>query len=78
GMIQGLKSDVPGFAGYVAQEAFERGLIIETSGPESQVIKLLPALTIETQTLQDGISILRESVQAVAAKLLSTPEPAQV
>jgi diaminobutyrate-2-oxoglutarate transaminase len=39
--------------------------VIETSGAESQVIKLLPPLTIEEATLQKGLEILEQSVADV-------------
>lgn len=34
--------------------AFEKGLIIERCGPTDQVVKFLPALTIEQETLGQG------------------------
>jgi diaminobutyrate-2-oxoglutarate transaminase len=65
GMIQGLASDTPGLASIISARAFEHGLVIETSGAESQVIKLLPPLTIEEATLQKGLEILEQSVADV-------------
>lgn len=46
GLVWGLEFHEKERAGRVAQRAFELGLLIETSGPESEVVKLLPALTI--------------------------------
>jgi diaminobutyrate-2-oxoglutarate transaminase len=62
GMIQGLVTANAGLAGKITSRAFEEGLVIETSGSEDQVIKLLPALTIEDQTLRKGLDILERSV----------------
>lgn len=62
GLLQGLFCDVPGLAPAVCKAAFEHGLIMETSGPESDVIKVLPALTIDDETLSTGLEILRESL----------------
>ncbi|MFQ5875524.1 MAG: diaminobutyrate--2-oxoglutarate transaminase, partial [Dehalococcoidia bacterium] len=47
GLIQGLKCPIEGFAEEVVAEAFQRGLIVETSGPDSEVVKLLPPLIID-------------------------------
>ncbi len=54
-----------GLAKAVSAEAFRRGLIVETSGPQDEVIKLLPPLTIEDADLLEGVSILGASVSAV-------------
>lgn len=64
GMIQGLASADPQLAGNVAKRCFERQLIIETSG-EDDVLKLLPALTIDEQLLCQGLDIIEDSVADV-------------
>lgn len=64
GLIQGLATTLPDFAGAVSTEAFNRGLIIETSGPDTEVVKLLPPLTIDDETLHAGLEIVRESIAA--------------
>lgn len=58
GMIQGLHSPLPGLAEAAATAAFERGLVVETSGPDADVIKLLPPLTISDEALEEGLEIL--------------------
>jgi diaminobutyrate-2-oxoglutarate transaminase len=63
GLIQGLGFDVNGLAQEVARIAFERGLIIETSGARSQVVKLLPPLTINEEELKNGIAIIDDSLK---------------
>jgi diaminobutyrate-2-oxoglutarate transaminase len=65
GLLQGVAFDDYDVAGAVSAAAFERGLIVETSGPESEVIKTMPALTIDNADLQRGIDVLAESVDAV-------------
>jgi diaminobutyrate-2-oxoglutarate transaminase len=76
GLIRGLHSEVPGFAEAVSAEAFSRGLIIETSGPESEVIKILPPLVIEQDLLERGLDIVEESIAAVLAGKAGQHEPA--
>lgn len=47
----------------VAELAFSKGLIIELSGSQNEVLKLLPALTIEDSTLVRGLDIIEESIK---------------
>ncbi len=58
GLIQGIELARPEDAAAVSQAAFRRGLIIETAGPEGEVVKLLPPLTIDDETLHEGIGLL--------------------
>lgn len=67
GMAHGIECGVPGLAEEIAAEAFARGLIIETSGAESEVVKLLAPLTIDEVALKRGLSILADSAR-IAAK----------
>jgi diaminobutyrate-2-oxoglutarate transaminase len=52
-------------AGKIAAESFDRGLLVETSGPEGEVIKTMPALTIDPGELQKGLGILAEAAESV-------------
>jgi diaminobutyrate-2-oxoglutarate transaminase len=49
----------------VASSAFERGLLLETAGPESEVAKIMPALTITDQELTEGLDIFADAVRSV-------------
>jgi diaminobutyrate-2-oxoglutarate transaminase len=66
--MQGIIMHVPGAAEEVCHEAFQRGLIMETSGPDDEVAKLLPPLTLDEAGLEKGLSILEDSVAAVAKR----------
>ena len=67
GLLIGLHSPLDGLASQVSRAAFERGLLLETSGgAASDVIKLMPPLTIDDTDLERGLAILRQSVAAVA------------
>jgi len=68
GMVWGISFDDAGLAGKVCAAAFERGLLIETSGPESEVAKLLPPLTTSETELAEGLGVLAESVAAAAQR----------
>lgn len=62
GMAQGLRFDDADLAADVCRAAFERGVLMETSGPSDEVVKLLPPLTTSPGDLQAGLDILAESV----------------
>jgi len=68
GMIQGLHMPVPDLASEVCTAAFERGLLLETSGPDSEVVKLLPPLVVGEGELREGLEILSDSVREVASR----------
>ena len=64
GMIQGLASTNSKLADRIAKRCFELRLVVETSG-EDDVLKLLPALTIDEQLLCQGLDIIEDSVADV-------------
>lgn len=65
GLMQGIACDVRGLAGKICEAAFEAGLIIETSGAEDEVVKILPPLIIDEDGLTKGLNILDESIAYV-------------
>jgi diaminobutyrate-2-oxoglutarate transaminase len=69
GLIQGIEFENVALAGAAAKLAFEQGLIIETSGPDSQVLKLLPPLTIPEADLKKGLEIIERCVGEAISKL---------
>lgn len=66
GLLQGLHTPAAGLAGAIAAAAFKRGLLIETSGANNDVVKLMPPLTIEGPELEQGLAILREAAASAA------------
>ncbi len=68
GMIQGVEFADHKIASVISKEAFSRGLIIETSGPNDEVLKTLPPLTITDDLLTRGLEILTQSAVAVFRK----------
>ncbi|MFP1624897.1 diaminobutyrate--2-oxoglutarate transaminase [Streptomyces sp. 5K101] len=63
GLAWGLEFADVNRAGSVARRAFERGLLVETSGPQGEVVKLLPPLTISAEELDEGLEILALAVR---------------
>ncbi|MET9596281.1 diaminobutyrate--2-oxoglutarate transaminase [Streptomyces sp. NPDC085639] len=66
GMVWGLEFTRKERAAEVCHRAFEHGLLVETSGPESEVVKLLPPLTVSADELDEGLDILARSVRETA------------
>jgi diaminobutyrate-2-oxoglutarate transaminase len=64
GMMQGIDCSDGELAARISKNAFERGLIIETSGSNGEVVKCLAPLTTSKRVLAEGLHILKDSVQA--------------
>lgn len=65
GMIQGLQLEQANAASQISKAAYNRGLIIETAGPQDEVLKALPPLTISEAELDRGLAILESSIREV-------------
>lgn len=62
GLIQGLVFRDGDAAEATAHAAFKRGLVIETAGPRSEVLKVMPPLTIDEQALAEGLDIIAQAI----------------
>ncbi|RFU38855.1 diaminobutyrate--2-oxoglutarate transaminase [Actinomadura logoneensis] len=65
GLVWGMETRDPETAARICAEAFRRGLLMETSGPNDEVVKMLPPLTTTSEELTEGLELLGESVAAV-------------
>ncbi|PWE32559.1 diaminobutyrate--2-oxoglutarate transaminase [Maritimibacter sp. 55A14] len=61
GLMQGVDVGSGELAGEICARAFEKGLVIETSGSEDQVVKVLAPLTTPMETFRKGFEILLEA-----------------
>lgn len=68
GLMQGVACGVDGIAEKICKNAFERGLLMETSGPKDEVFKFLPPLIIDEKGLKSGFAIIEDSIQAALDK----------
>ena len=68
GMIWGLDVGKGSIAKSIIEGCFARGLLIESSGADDEVIKIMAALTIDVLTLDKGFDVLDEVIQAVYAE----------
>ena len=65
GLAHGLAFEYGELARKVSSAAFERGLLVETAGPDDEVIKLLPPLTVTDTEIDQGLALLADAVQTV-------------
>ena len=63
GLFRGIDVLSGALANKICRTAFENGLILETSGSDGQVIKILAALTISKDELKNGLDILRSATE---------------
>jgi diaminobutyrate-2-oxoglutarate transaminase len=62
GLMQGIACGVPGLADRICAASFDNNLIMETSGPDSEVMKLMPPLTIDDAGLDEGLNIIETAI----------------
>ncbi len=68
GLMQGVDVGSGDLATEICRRAFQSGLIIETSGNEDQVVKVLAPLTTPVETLQKGFAILHDAARDAVSK----------
>lgn len=64
GMMQGIDVGSGELACAITQAAFERGIVVETSGPHDEVVKILAPLTIDDNVLAIGLVVLEAAFRA--------------
>ncbi|WP_380056192.1 diaminobutyrate--2-oxoglutarate transaminase [Falsihalocynthiibacter sp. SS001] len=64
GMMQGVDVGSGELAGEICAEAFTRGLIVETSGADDEIVKVLAPLTTPMDQFEDGLDILVDAARA--------------
>lgn len=74
GMFQGINCVNGEIAGKITRKAFQKGLMIETSGADNHVVKFLCPLTIADENLKRGIDIVEQAVAETCAAQGSIPE----
>ena len=63
GMMRGIAFKDANLPADVCKAAFENGLVIETSGPDDEVIKCMCPLTTPIDTIARGLTILEDAIQ---------------
>ena len=67
GLMRGVDVGSGELAGDICARAYEQGLIIETSGSDGQVVKVLAPLTTPKETFAKGFNILLDAADKVLA-----------
>jgi len=65
GLLAGIRFEDVEVAGKVAREAFAQGLLVETSGPDDEVLKVMPPLTTPKDQLERGLRLIADAVATV-------------
>jgi diaminobutyrate-2-oxoglutarate transaminase len=65
GMVHGMAFARSDLAGKISAAAFRLGLLVETAGPQDEVVKLLPPLTVSDEELDHGLALLADAVHTV-------------
>ncbi|MBZ9567249.1 diaminobutyrate--2-oxoglutarate transaminase [Modicisalibacter tunisiensis] len=75
GLFIGLACERAEFGNAIIDKCFERGLIMETTGQEDCVVKVMPPLISTDADLDEGLAIIEDAIEAVLDKhgLLTRP-----
>lgn len=65
GLMRGVDVGSGELAGKICARAYEKGLVIETSGSEDQVVKVLAPLTTSAETFEKGFDILLDAAREI-------------
>jgi diaminobutyrate-2-oxoglutarate transaminase len=74
GMFQGINCVNGELASKITKKAFQKGLIIETSGADDHIVKFLCPLIISDENLKKGIDIVESAISEVCADTENMPE----
>jgi diaminobutyrate-2-oxoglutarate transaminase len=64
GLMLGIEFPSGDLAARIARAAYEKGVLVELAGPEDEVLKLMPPLTIEPDVLGRGLGRLEDAIRA--------------
>ncbi len=69
GLLWGLAFADPVKAEATCSAAFAEGLLVETSGPEGEVVKVMPPLTMTSDELDEGLDVLARAVKQTCGEV---------
>lgn len=67
GLMRGLEMSDGAVASDVCRLAFERRVILETSGPRGEVVKFMPALTMRPSLMREALAAVAEAIEQTIA-----------
>jgi diaminobutyrate-2-oxoglutarate transaminase len=65
GFLWGFESNLNNFSIQVAREVFQAGLLIETAGPQNEILKLMPPLITDEKGLNAGLDIIEKAFSSL-------------
>lgn len=66
GFIWGIDVHDEALAKKISVEAFKKGVIVERAGRKNEVVKIMPPLIIDEETLVKGLNILKDVISELA------------
>jgi diaminobutyrate-2-oxoglutarate transaminase len=72
GMMRGIDLKSGELAARVVKGAFQKGLIVEAAGPNDEVVKCMPPLTIGADQLGQGLDILENTIDSAMRSAVNT------
>ena len=63
GFIWGIETHDGALAKKISKECFKAGLRVERAGRGDSVVKIMPALITDEETLLKGLNILKETIK---------------
>lgn len=73
GMALGFDCQVPEVAATATRKAFEKGVMLERCGPADQVVKFIPALTIDQEIMDEGLELFERALAETLHEVRTTP-----
>ena len=70
GLMQGIECKSGSISSAIARACFDKGMVIETAGPDDEIVKFFCPLTISESELEQGLHIFEQAADAVATKLI--------
>lgn len=70
GLMQGIECQDGEISNTIARECFRLGMVIETAGPQDEVVKFFCPLTISENELEQGLTIFQQAVENVAPQFI--------
>jgi len=70
GLMQGIECQSGEISDKIARECFRLGMVIETAGPDDEVVKFFCPLTISESELEQGLTIFAQAVENIASQYI--------
>ncbi|MBE0361875.1 diaminobutyrate-2-oxoglutarate transaminase [Pseudoalteromonas ulvae UL12] len=76
GLMQGIEMRDEAYSEFLVKDCFANGVIVERCGPHDEVFKLMPALTIDYTTLNQGFAVIDAAFAKLSNQTVNTSQTA--